>query len=139
MPSFATRLFGHHGVPSLFATHGDDTVAIVYRIGETECTVRGIKRAEAVEMRMDDQGNVVKERVCQLVMSADPTHSWGGIADVQLTGTFEIRPMGAPSGDRWAIDTEPGKGIQAMSESLVTVHLVRMSAVARAASGSYRS
>ncbi len=139
MPSFASRLFSHHGVPSLFATHGDDTVEIVYRIGDTEKKLHGIVRAEAVEIRIDDQGNSIKERVCQLVLAADPMHPWGGLEDVQLTGTFEIKQPGQSSGDRWAIDTEPGKGVQAMTDSLVAVHLVRMSAVARGASGVYRS
>lgn len=137
--SFASNLFSHHGVPSLFATFGDDAVELVYRIGDTECKLHGIVRAQAVEMRIDEHGDNIKSRVCQIVVSVDPTHPWGGIADPQATATWEIKQPGQSSGDRWAVDTEPGKGIQSLSESLAVIHLIRMSAASRAHAGLYKS
>lgn len=137
--SFASNLFGHHGMPSLFSTFGDDAVELVYRIGDNEQIVHGIRRAQSIEMRLDEHGDSVKVRVCQVVISTDSTHPWNGIADPQVTATWEIKEQGAPSGDRWSVDTEPGKGIQSISESLAVIHLVRMSASVRAHAGLYKS
>lgn len=133
------QLFQTHGVPSLFATFGDDAVELVYRIGDTECKLHGIVRAEAIEMRVDEHGDNIKSRVCQVVISSDATHPWGGIPDPQATATWEIKRPGQSSGDRWAVDTEPGKGIQSVSESLAVIHLIRMSAASRAHTGLYKS
>lgn len=137
--SLFSSMYQTHGIPSLFATFGDDAVEMVYRIGDKVVKLHGIRRAQAVEMRIDEHGDNIKSRVCQVVVSADPTHPWGGIADPQATATWEIKEPGQSSGDRWAVDSEPGKGIQSLSESLAVIHLIRMSAGTRSHAGLYKS
>jgi hypothetical protein len=131
------HLFKSHGMPSLFRTFGDDSVDLIYRIGDTDCRLQGIKRHEAVEMRQDDRGSGIKVRVCQIVISTEPTHPWGGIADPQATATWTIRVPGKAD-QTWAVDTEPGKGIESITESRAVIHLVRETAATRSHVGLYK-
>ena len=135
-------LFGHlfksRAMPLLFNTFGDDGCDLIYRIGTKQCTLQGIKRHEADEIRWDNERGINRKvRVCQIVISKDPAHPWGGLPDPQLTATWEIREQGQ-AGTTWSVDTEQGKGVESISEAQAVINLIRTSAAAIASPGIYR-
>lgn len=133
-------LFRAHGVPSLFAMFGDDTVEILYRVSRDAAEfvrVFGIKRHDRKEFVQDPEGGILKLTMSQLVLATDPFHPWGAIQDPQLKGEFEIQQPGLEA-MIWAVDSQPGKGIQKLSESLVEVDIIKVGAAAKASANLYR-
>lgn len=131
MPSLARHLYDTHATPTLFNTFSNERVDIVYRMGDVETrNIKGIVRDRQIAMEMDAIGDVNKEERCSIVISSDPSSIWGGIAAPQLKATWEIVDENNES-SVWVTDASPGRGIEALSESLVMVHLVRLQAMAK--------
>lgn len=138
MSSLFGYLFSSLGSPSLLRTFGDDTTELVYRIGDTELVVKGIVRHEGVETRIDPTGKNLKVRTTSVVVTTDASlPEWSGIETPQLTATWIIRKAGKPD-TKWAVDTEPGRGIEALTESKSIVHLIYQGVITQSHPGMYR-
>lgn len=135
--SLFNRLIGSHVVAPLFSYFGDTHVDIVYKLGTIECHISGIKRVESIESRIDDMGDIRKVRTSQITIARDLAVKFGGVADPGITGVFEITVPGYNT-EQWSIDSEPGKGIEVISESLCTIHLIKTGTVAMAGHNAYR-
>lgn len=133
-------LFRSHGVPTLLKTFGDDTVEIFYKAfadAVDRTRVFGIKRHDRKEFIQDPEGMILKVTTTQIVLSTDPLHPWGAITDPQIKGVFEIVAPGL-TGVLWAVDSQPGRGIAKLSESLVEIDLVKVGTAAKASANLYR-
>lgn len=131
MPSLARHLFEVHATPTLLSFFGDTRVRLTYRIGDTvQAGIVGVIRDRQIAMEMDSAGDAIKQERCTVVISTDPGSPWGGVESPQLKATWEIAGDDGVS-TTWGVDPYPGRGIEAISESLALIHLVRMYGMAK--------
>ena len=132
--------FDAHAAPALLHYQADRRLAdITYQMGDVE--IRGLDcvvRPRQQEIVMDDDGSDLKREICSLVYRSNPCDTcWRGVEDTQLKGQFVFTES---NGDEtvWGIDTLPGRGVEANTGSLTTVHLVRLTGVAKTYQGSHK-
>ena len=123
MASIFDDMFGESGVTSLFTYGADEDNTITYHPPGTGATpVTGIKgllgSVTIVEVEGVD-GTFRKVYRRDITVSVDPSSPWGGISDPQLRGEIEV------DGWRWSIEQTENVGVDAKSENLVGLSLVR--------------
>lgn len=126
--SWLRDVYDKSAVVPLFDMFSDDAVDVVYTIRDAApVTVQAIIRNRVVEVDGDDEmGDKTKVVSLDVVVSTDPAGPWGGVADPQLLSTWEVE------GVTYNVDPRPGKGIQALTDSLALISLRRSTAMNKA-------
>lgn len=130
--SLAQYFFDRGGKPALMGTFAEYGVEVTYRVGDT--TVAGITaivRSKATIFEQDVNGDIVKRETLSIVIDADESSPWRGIANPQLKAVFDLFDTCTGETTTYAVDSSPGKGISAISRSICIVDLVRNLGVAR--------
>jgi hypothetical protein len=131
MPSLARSLYDSHATPTLYSYFANDRVLLDYTIGDTQVAgIVGIIRDRQIAMDEDPLGDTIKQDRRSIVICSDPTSPYKGVAEPQLKAIWTIHEEDGTD-TTWGVDPSIGRGVEALSESLILIHLVRMHTVSK--------
>lgn len=129
--SLLSSMFNALARPAAFHFFGDERVRFEYIVGDVCLRCDGMLRNMRQEFRVDEMGDRLKVTTAELVISSDPLSPHGGVAAPQIKALWHITRPHETHATVWAVDDEPGRGINLIDESFAVIHLVRKGVAAK--------